>query len=184
MLDRMLAGDLYLANDPELIEMRDRAQQLLYQFNQLLPEATAQQETIIKTLFGSIGSGFEIRPAFRCDYGSNIHAGDNLYVNFDCVILDCNIVRLGHNCFLAPKVQIYTATHPLDSKQRSAGWEYALPITIGNDVWIGGGAILCPGVSIGDGTTIGAGSVVTQDLPSGVVAAGNPCRIIRELPKE
>ncbi|MGB7414349.1 MAG: sugar O-acetyltransferase [Thermosynechococcaceae cyanobacterium] len=142
---------------------------------------TAPQKTLIKTLFGSIGDGFTIRPSFQCDYGSNIYAGDNLYINFDCVILDCNIVKIGNNCFLAPKVQIYTATHPLNPGDRASGWEYALPITIGNDVWIGGGAILCPGVTIGNKTVIGAGSVVTKAMPSQVVAAGNPCRVIRQL---
>lgn len=181
MLHRMLSGDRYLASEPELTQMRDRAQQLLHQINNSPPNSSAQQ-TLIKTLFGNIGSNSEIRPNFRCDYGSNIYAGDNLYINFDCVILDCAPVRLGHRCLLGPKVQIYTATHPLDPAERAEGWEYALPITLGNDVWIGGGAIICPGITIGDGTTIGAGSVVTKDLPPKVVAAGNPCCILRELP--
>lgn len=178
----MLAGELYLATDGELSQLRDRAQRLLHQFNQTSPTDIQQQQSLIQDLFGSIGSGFEIRPNFRCDYGSNIYIGDRFYANFDCTILDCNEVRIGDRCFLAPKVQIYTAGHPLDPKARGEGWEYALPITIGDDVWIGGGAIVCPGVTIGSGATIGAGSVVTKDLPAHVVAVGNPCRVIRELP--
>ncbi len=181
MRSRMLSGALYLANDPELTKMRDRAQQLLHRFNTAPPDAIQPQQAVLQELFGALGSGSEIRPRFQCDYGSNIIAGNNLYLNFDCVILDCNTVTLGDRVLLGPKVQIYTATHPLDPAQRSEGWEFALPITIGNDVWIGGGAIICPGVSIGDGTTVGAGSVVTKDLPPRVIAAGNPCRIIRQL---
>ncbi len=181
MRSRMLSGDLYLSSDTELTQMRDRAAHILHRFNTAPSEAISQQQALIQELFGKLGSNFEIRPCFQCDYGSNIIAGDNLYINFDCVILDCNTVTLGDRVLLGPKVQIYTAAHPLDPEQRKHGWEYALPITIGNDVWIGGGAIICPGVSIGDDVTIGAGSVVTRDIPSRVVAVGNPCRVIRSL---
>lgn len=181
MRSRMLGGELYCAADAELTEMRDRAQMLLHNFNNMLPTEFQQQRALIKDLFGSIGNDFEIRPNFRCDYGSNIHVGDGFYANFDCTILDCNEVRIGDRCFLAPKVQIYTAGHPIDAKARGQGWEYASPIEIGDDVWLGGGVIVCPGVTIGSGTIVGAGSVVTKDLPSRVVAVGNPCRVIREL---
>lgn len=181
MRERMLAGEPYIANDPELNAMRRRAEQILHTFNHAHPESKTEQLSLAKSLFGALGSGAEIRPPFRCDYGSNIFAGEQLYINFDCVILDCNIVRIGDRVLMGPKVQIYTAAHSLDPAERQEGWEYALPIEIGNDVWLGGGVIVCPGVTIGHGSTIGAGSVVTRDIPSQVLAVGNPCRVIRQL---
>ncbi|MBE7380917.1 MAG: sugar O-acetyltransferase [Leptolyngbya sp. SIO1E4] len=184
MRERMLSGELYLARDPELVAMLSRAQRLLHAFNTSHPDEIPQQQALMKDLFGALGKEFEIKPPFRCDYGVHIFAGERLFINYDCVILDCNTVRLGDRVLLGPKVQIYTATHPLDPAERIGGWEAALPIEIGNDVWIGGGAIICPGVTVGDGSTIGAGSVVTRDVPPGVFAAGNPCRVIRELRSE
>ncbi|MEM8611011.1 MAG: sugar O-acetyltransferase [Cyanobacteria bacterium P01_H01_bin.105] len=181
MRERMLAGENYIASDPELSKMHLHAQQILQVFNHSPPNATQERQTLLEDLFGVLGSNSEIKPPFRCDYGSHIFAGENLFINYDCVILDCNNVHLGDRVLLGPKVQIYTATHSLNPAERKDGWEFALPIKIGNDVWIGGGAIVCPGVTIGNGSTIGAGSVVTRDVPSKVLAVGNPCRIIRNL---
>lgn len=181
MRERMLAGELYLASDRELSQMRQRAQQLLHAFNSSAPEAVAERQAWLQDLFGTLGANSTIEPPFYCDYGSNISAGSELFINYDCVILDCNRVQIGDRVQLGPKVQIYTATHPLDPAERLGGWEYALPVTVGSDVWIGGGAILCPGVTVGAGSTIGAGSVVTRDLPPRVLAVGNPCRVIRQL---
>lgn len=175
----MLAGESYIASDSELVEMHLSAQRRLYTFNHSLPDAVQERQSLVQKLFGTLGADSEIKPPFRCDYGSNIIAGERLFINYDCVILDCNVVRLGDRVLLGPKVQIYTATHPLNPAERKDGWEFALSVEIGNDVWIGGGAIICPGVTIGDGSTIGAGSVVTRDVPPKVVAAGNPCRVIR-----
>jgi maltose O-acetyltransferase len=181
MRERMLAGELYIALDPELGTIQRRAQQLLYTFNLSHPDAAAERQSLIQDLFGELGANSEVKPPFQCDYGCHILAGEHLFVNYDCVILDCATVRFGDRVLVGPKVQIYTATHPLDPAQRRDGWEYAQPVTIGSDVWIGGGAIICPGVTLGEGSTIGAGSVVTRDIPAGVVAAGNPCRVIRHL---
>ncbi|MCT7984507.1 sugar O-acetyltransferase [Laspinema sp. A4] len=184
MRQRMLAGEPYLATDPELVALLARSQRILHRFNLCVPDATQERQQLIQELFGRIGTGSEVKPPFRCDYGFNIFAGDGLFINYDCVILDCNTVRLGDRVLIGPKVQIYTATHPLNPTERKDGWESALPVEIGSDVWIGGGAIICPGVTIGEGSTIGAGSVVTRDLPPRVVAAGNPCRVIRHLDSE
>src|SRR6476646_2849657 len=178
--EKMLAGEPYIAADHELVQMHLKAQILLHEFNASPPSATQQRQEIIRSLFGAIASNFEVKPPFFCDYGCNIFAGDKLFINYDCVILDCNVVRLGNNVLLAPKVQIYTAYHPLDPDIRKTMVEMADPVTIGDDVWIGGGAIICPGVQIGNGSTIGAGSVVTRDIPARVFAAGNPCRVIKE----
>ena len=180
--EKMLANELYLSlNDPELQMMMVAAQELLYPFNHARPDEDETRAEIIRKLFGSIGANFIIKPPFVCDFGCHIYAKDNLFINYDCIILDCNEVRFGHNVMLAPRVQIYTAYHPLDPAMRRSGLELAAPITIGDDVWIGGGAIICPGVTIGDRTTIGAGSIVTRDIPADVVAVGSPCRVIRKL---
>ena len=179
--EKMLAGQLYTALDTELGEMNMKAQMLLHAFNISRPVEKIERDKIIRNLFGHIGSNFDVKPPFFCDYGIHILAGDNLFINYDCAIVDCNFVRLGHNVLLGPKVQIYTANHPFLPEERKAGLEMASPVSVGDDVWIGGGAIICPGVSIGSGTTIGAGSVVTRDVPANVLAVGNPCRVIREL---
>ena len=177
----MLAGEDYIASDPELTKLHLQAQHVLQEFNSSSPGAIQQRQALLNKLFGALGSNAEIKPPFRCDYGSNIFAGEHLFINYDCVILDCNNVHLGARVLLGPKVQIYTATHSLDPAVRKDGWEFALPVAIGSDVWIGGGVIVCPGVTIGDDVTIGAGSVVTRDIPPRVLAAGNPCRVIRQL---
>jgi maltose O-acetyltransferase len=183
MRERMLAGAPYVALDPELGQMHARAQWLLHAFNASSPDEADRRRALIADLFGSVGEGAEVKPPFYCDYGVHISVGDRFFANYDCVILDCNEVRIGDGVLFGPKVQVYTATHPLDPASRREGWEMAHPITVEDDVWIGGGAILCPGVRIGAGTTVGAGSVVTRDLPAGVLAAGNPCRVLRELPR-
>ncbi|WP_162054832.1 sugar O-acetyltransferase [Pontibacter pamirensis] len=181
-LEKMLSGELYVAADPQLTEMRVKARTLLAQYNALPFGQTDKRRELISQMFGQVGQNAEIQPPFYCDYGCHIHAGDNLYMNFNCVVLDCATVKIGDNVQFGPNVQIYTATHPLLASERIKGPELAYPITIGNNVWLGGGTIVCPGVTIGVNTTIGAGSVVTKDVPPYVFAAGNPCRIIRELP--
>jgi maltose O-acetyltransferase len=179
--EKMLAGEPYVAADPELAGMNMRAQELLHAFNTSAPSAAEGRREVIRKLFGAVGEGFDVKPPFFCDYGSNVYAGDGLFINYDCVILDCNVVRIGDNVLIGPKVQIYTARHPFEPDVRRTLIETASPVHIGDDVWIGGGAIICPGVRVGSGSTVGAGSVVTRDVPERVVAAGNPCRVIREL---
>ncbi len=179
--EKMLAQELYRAADPELVARRRLAQERLYQFNHSRPEEVAVREGVVKSLFHTVGPGFEITPPFFCDYGSHIRAGKNLYINAHCTILDCNWVTLGDDVLIAPNVQIYAAYHPTDPAVRLTGLELAAPVTIGSNVWLGGGVIVCPGVTIGDNTTIGAGSVVTKPVPANVVAAGNPCRVIRQV---
>ncbi len=179
--EKMLANEPYIAQDPELLAMLERSQSLTHTYNLSHPHDRECRRELIKSLFGSIGEIFKIEPPFHCDYGCHIYAKENLYINYDCIILDCNYVYIGNNVSIAPKVQIYTAYHPLDAITRRSGLEMAAPINIGDDVWIGGGAIICPGVSIGHNTTIGAGSVVTKDIPANVVAVGNPCRVIKVL---
>ncbi len=179
--EKMLAGDLYNAADPVLTAERRRARDLCKSLNS---SADAEQELrahILSELLGSAGEGVWIEPPFYCDYGSNITLGNKVYFNFNCTILDVMPVVIGDNVFCGPGVQIYTATHPIDAAERRTGLEFAKPIEIGSDVWIGGGAIICPGVKIGPRSVIGAGSVVTRDIPADMVAAGNPCRVIRSL---
>ncbi|NJM71675.1 MAG: sugar O-acetyltransferase [Scytonema sp. RU_4_4] len=178
---KMLAGKLYLSSDFELMTERNFALRLLKIYNSTTEEQQEQRTQILHKLFGKVGQNINIMPPFHCDYGKNIYAGDGLFMNFGCIILDCNTVHIGDNVLCAPYVQIYTAYHPIDPEIRLSGRELADPIRIGNNVWIGGGAIICPGVTIGDNTTIGAGSVVVKDVPANVVAVGNPCRVIREL---
>jgi maltose O-acetyltransferase len=179
--EKMLAGEPYVAADAELAEMNLRAQTLLHAFNSSAPKAVEERRELIRSLFGAVGARSEVKQPFFCDYGSNIYVGANFFANYDCVFLDCNVVRIGGNVMLGPKVQIYTAHHPLEPEVRRTLIEMASPVHIGDDVWIGGGAIICPGVTVGRGTTIGAGSVVTRDIPARVLAAGNPCRVLRAL---
>lgn len=179
--EKMLAGELYLASDEALVAARLRARRLTREFNATSEAEAEKRLEILRELLGKVGPRVEIEPPFRCDYGDHIHIGDNFYANFGCVILDCARVEIGANVLLAPNVQIYAATHPTDAAERLTLKELAAPVSIGDNVWIGGGAIICPGVSIGANTTIGAGSVVTKDIPPNVIAAGNPCRILREL---
>jgi maltose O-acetyltransferase len=178
---RMLAGELYLADDAELNPARERAQALLARFNALPPDSWAQGRVLLTELFGALGEGAFVHRTLRCDYGFNIHLGARSFLNYDCVLLDCNRIDIGCDVQIAPGVHLYTATHPLDAAQRRAGWEQALPVRIGDGVWLGGGAIVCPGVTIGENTVVGAGSVVVHDLPANVLAVGNPCRVVRPL---
>jgi maltose O-acetyltransferase len=181
---KMLAGELYLANDPELASESKRAFRLLRSYNQTTEEEREKRTQILQELFGSVGESPSIVPPFHCDYGSNIYVGDRFYMNYGCVILDCNTVQIGNDVLCAPYVQIYAAYHPTDPTVRLTGRELAAPIVIGNNVWIGGGVIICPGVTIGDNTTIGAGSVVVKDIPANVIAVGNPCRVARSVNEE
>ena len=178
---KMLAGQLYRASDAELTAARRRARRLTRMFNLTTEEESERRLQLLAELFGRIGLSIEIEPPFACDYGTNIHAGDGLYLNFGCVILDCARVDIGCNVQMGPGVHIYTAHHPTDPNARATGLELATAVRIGEQVWIGGGARICPGVTIGDGATIGAGSVVVKDVPARVIAAGNPCRILRRL---
>jgi maltose O-acetyltransferase len=180
-LQKMLAGELYIAADPELTALRKRARRLTRDYNQTTEDEETRRRSLLQELFGRVGPRVEIEPPFRCDYGRNIFAGDGLYLNFGCVILDCAEVHLGESVFCGPNVQIYAAHHPIDPELRAAGPELATPVRIGDRVWIGGGAILCPGVTIGANSVIGAGSVVVRDIPPNVVAVGNPCRVVRAL---
>ncbi len=178
--EKMLAGKLYDATDPELSEMRKSTRDLLKIINNPLSNSEAIKISFSK-LFGGAKSEPWIEPPFFCDYGKNIFLGEKVYFNFNCVILDVNTVKIGNEVLFGPNVQIYTASHPLDWKTRASGLELGKPITIGNNVWIGGGAIILPGVNIGDRAVIGAGSVVTKNIPSDVFAAGNPCKVIKDL---
>jgi len=179
-LEKMLAGELYEPQDPELTRRRERARELCWALNATKEAEQATRRGLLEQLLGSGGDAAWIQPPFFCDYGSNIHLGQRVYFNFNCVVLDVCEVRIGEFTMFGPAVQIYTATHPLDAAMRRRQ-EFAKPIEIGADCWIGGGAIILPGVKIGDKSVIGAGSVVTRGVPSGVVAAGNPCRVLREL---
>lgn len=179
--EKMLAGQPYRSADAALLAARHQARRVLAQYQATDPADREKRYAILETLLGKVGKAIEIEPPFSCDYGSNIYLGENFYANFNCVILDPAEVRLGDNVFLGPGVHIYTASHPLEPKERNSGYETALPVTIGDNVWLGGGAIILPGVTIGANTTIGAGSVVTKDIPANVVAAGVPCRVIRKL---
>ncbi len=177
----MLDDELYLSNGEELSRLHMVARQLLHAYNISLPAEEDKRREIMRNLFGKLGDNFVIRPPFYCDYGCHIFAGDRLFINYDCTILDCNEVHIGNDVLFGPKVQIYTAYHPTDPALRLTGQEQAAPILIGNNVWIGGGVIVCPGVSIGSNVTIGAGSVVTKDIPNNVVAVGNPCRVVKTV---
>ena len=179
--EKMLAGEMYDAMDPELVAGRRRARELCNELNNSRDAERELRKRIIRELLGSAGDGIWIEPPFYCDYGANISLGSNIYFNFNCVILDPARVSIGDNAMFGPGVQIYTATHPLGASQRRMGQEFAQEIEIGPDVWVGGGAIILPGVHIGAASVIGAGSVVTRDIPEGVFAAGNPCRIIRRI---
>lgn len=178
---KMLAGELYNALAPQLVKERQRARKLLQALNDTFAGDEARRKEIMRDLFASTSKNTWIEPPFYCDYGSNITLGENVYFNFNCVILDPAPVNIGSNVMFGPYVQIYTATHPVSHIERRAGLEFALAIEIGSDVWMGGGAVINPGVEIGARSVIGAGSVVTKDIPGDVFAAGNPCRVIRAL---
>lgn len=178
---KMLAGELYNANDPELTADRLRARRCCHDLNHARADSPDYLQGLIGDLIPGAPTSVCITPPFHCDYGYNITLGEGVFLNFNCVVLDVAPVRIGARTLLGPGVQIYTASHPLAPEVRAQGLEFGVPISIGEDVWIGGGAIVCPGVTIGDGAVIGAGSVVTRDVPARVFAAGNPCRVIRLL---
>lgn len=178
---KMLDGELYNAADPELVKERENARRLTRQYNLSTETEYENRTMILKELFGSTDEQFFIEPAFRCDYGYNIHIGENFYANFDCVILDVCEVRIGENCFMAPGVHIYTAAHPIHPLERIAGPEFGKPVTIGDNCWIGGRAVINPGVTIGKNVVVASGSVVTKDVPDNVVVGGNPARIIKKI---
>lgn len=182
--EKMIAGKAYLAYGEELTSERMRAKELVYRFNNLPPAEQEEKNSILLRLFAELGEGFWIEAPFRCDYGYNIHAGKNLYINYNCVILDCSPVTIGDNVMFGPNVSLFAAGHPVHPEPRTAGWEYGRPITIGSRVWIGGNTVINPGVTIGENSVIGAGSVVTKDIPANVIAVGNPCRVLRPITEE
>ena len=178
--DKMLAGELYDPLDAELVRARERARDLCQALNATREAQHQERRMILRELLGAGGDDVWMQPPFYCDYGSNVFLGKKCFFNFNCVVLDVCEVRVGDHTLFGPAVQIYTATHPMDAALRRTR-EYCKPIEIGSDVWVGGGAIILPGVSIGSRAVIGAGSVVTRDVPGNVFAAGNPCRVIREI---
>jgi len=179
--EKMLGGKLYKSFDENLVNERLQARQILFELNILNPFQNDERNRLLGLLLGKIGSNPYIELPFRCDYGYNIEIGDNFYANFNCTILDCAKVSIGDNVLLAPNVSIFTAGHPIDAKKRNEGWEYAFPVKIGNNVWIGGNVVINPGINVGNNVVIGSGSVVTKNIPDNVVAAGNPCRFLRPI---
>lgn len=182
--ERMLAGLPYKAWLDGLTEERETCKALVYELNTLRPEERGRIPEIVKKLFGKTGETVYLELPFHCDYGYNIEVGENFGANYNLTILDVGKVTFGDNVLIAPNVSIYTAGHPVHPQSRNSGYEYGIPITIGSNVWIGGSVVILPGVTIGDNAVIGAGSVVTRDIPAGVIAAGNPCRVLREITEE
>ncbi|CAI1771232.1 Maltose O-acetyltransferase [Serratia quinivorans] len=177
---KMIAGELYDAGDELLRSERKHARQLVHHYNHSSPDETDLRKQWLAELLGQYQGG-TIEPTFRCDYGYNIYLGKNFYANFDCVILDVCEVHIGDNCMLAPGVHIYTATHPLDAQTRVGGAEFGKPVRIGDNVWIGGRAVINPGVTLGDNVVVASGAVVTKDVPANCVVGGNPARVIKQL---
>ena len=182
--EKMISGKPYKAFDDELVNERRYAKELIFDFNSFRPNEIVNRNGLIKRLLDKIGNSFIIEPPFRCDYGYNIEIGENFYSNYNLIILDCAKVLIGDNVMIGPNVSIYTAGHPVHYEIRNQGYEYTVPVSIGNNVWIGGNAVINPGVSIGDNSVIGSGSVVTKDIPDNVIAAGNPCKVLRGINEE
>ncbi|PWJ36056.1 sugar O-acetyltransferase [Sediminitomix flava] len=182
--EKMLSGKPYKAFGDELFQERQFAKEIIYEFNNLPPKQVEKRNELIRKLLGSTQDTFFIEPPFRCDYGYNIEIGQNFYSNYNLTILDCAKVKIGNNVLLGPNVSLYAAGHPLHFEKRNEEYEYAFPITIGDNVWIGGNVVVNANISIGENTVIGSGSVVTRDIPSNVLAAGNPCKVIREITEE
>jgi maltose O-acetyltransferase len=178
--ERMLAGELYDPLDPELVRARERARDLCVTLNATREAQQAERRAILTSLFGAGGDSAIVQPPFYCDYGANIRLGQRVFFNFNCTVLDVCAVDIGEFTMFGPGVQILTPLHPMDAQARRSR-EYGRPVTIGADVWVGGGALILPGVDVGAGSVIGAGSVVTRSIPAGVLAAGNPCRVVRAL---
>ena len=179
--ERMLKGVLYSSNDEELRIQARLRKEVISRFNDESNLNSADKEKLLFGLFGHVGNGSFICWPFHCDYGCNVYVGDNFFANYDCIFLDENEIRIGNNVLLGPRVCIFTAGHPIDKDVRNSGLEYAHSVNIGNDVWLGGGVIINPGVKIGNDVIIGSGSVVTENIPSHVVAAGVPCRVMRKI---
>jgi maltose O-acetyltransferase len=180
MRDRMLRGELYIAGDPESEAEYRRVQELLARFNGSAVGARGERDALLRAMLRHVGDGVVVRPPFFCEYGA-ISIGEGTFVNVGAVMLDVVPITIGARCQIAPRVQILTAAHPIGPEARRRGWEYGAPIAVGDNVWLGGGAIVCPGVTIGADTVVGAGAVVTRDLPPGVLAAGVPARVLREI---
>jgi len=178
--DKMLAGEIYFANDKELAAARNKAKKLLHKLNVTEYLMNGNARNILHQLLPNANKRLYIEPPFHCDYGYNIHSGENVYFNVNCVVLDTMKITIGNNVFFGPGVHVYTATHPLDAMERRTV-EFSKPVSIGNDCWIGGNSVICPGVTIGNGCTIGAGSVVTKNIPDDSLAVGNPAKVIRTL---
>ena len=181
MRERMLAGDLYVADDPEIAEQLAAAQDLMAAYNATTARQGPLRRHLLESLLGSVGEGTEIRPPFYVDYGSYVSVGARTFANYGLVALDVAAITIGDDVQIGPHVQLLTPTHPVAAGARRDKWEAALPITIGDNVWLGGGAIVLPGVTIGPDTVVGSGAVVSRDLPAGVVAVGNPARVVRHL---
>jgi maltose O-acetyltransferase len=180
MRERMLRGELYIADDPENEAELGRVQELLARFNGTAPAASDERDAVLREMLRHVGDDVVVRPPFYCEYGA-VSIGDGTFINVDAVMLDVAAIEIGAACQIATRVQLLTATHPIDPEPRRLGWEYAKPISIADNVWLGGGVIVCPGVTIGQDTVVGAGAVVTKALPAGVVAAGVPARVLREI---
>lgn len=180
MRERMLRGELYIADDRDNAAEFARVQELLASFNGLALGAGGERDALLRRMLLSVGDGVVVRPPFFCEYGA-IRIGDGTFINVDAVMLDVMPITIGAACQIGPRVQLLTASHPLDPEPRRIGWEYGQSIAIADNVWLGGGAIVCPGVSIGEDTVVGAGAVVSRDLPAGVLAAGVPARVLREI---
>lgn len=179
--EKMLAGEPYRASDAQLVQERLACRRKARQYNNADDADLQRRDAIVKSWFGSTGESIYVEPPFRCDYGSNIHLGSNFYCNFDCLFLDVCTITIGDNAQLAPGVHIYTATHPVDPTDRNSGTEYGKPVVIGHNVWIGGRAVINPGVTIGDNVVIGSGSVVTKDIPSNMIVAGVPAKVVGKV---
>ncbi len=177
----MIAGEMYDPLDPQLVEDRQRCRLLLLELNSGREDQPEVRKAILQQLIPDAAPDLWLQPPFYCDYGYNMKIGERVFFNFNCVVLDVSPVYIGNRTMFGPNVQIYTATHPLNPIERAGGLEYAKPITIGDDVWVGGSVVICPGVTIGSRSVIGAGAVVTKDIPDDVFAAGNPCRVIRSI---
>ncbi|BFU60692.1 galactoside O-acetyltransferase [Rodentibacter sp. JRC1] len=182
--EKMMAGLAHLPAKKELKDLRRRAREILFEFNRTSPNDDIKQNILLRKLFGQADETTSVNEPFHCDYGVNIKVGKNFFANYHCVMLDNGGITIGDNVMFAPNVSLYTVGHPLDTDLRNEGWEQAKPITIGNNVWIGGNVVILPGVTIGDNVVVGAGSVVTKDLPSNVLALGNPCRVVREITEQ
>lgn len=179
--ERMRNGEPYDPTDPELVADRTHARELTARYNDTSPDDDGARRDLLDDLFGSVEGAAHVEPPFRCDYGYNIHLGEGFYANVDCVVLDAASVEIGRNCLLGPGVHVYTSTHPIDAAERREGMESAKPVAVGDDVWIGGRAVINPGVTVGDGSVIASGAVVTADVPAGVVVGGNPASVVKRL---